>query len=321
MGDLKNILQKQGGFHLIQNYIKSGVFFLACIQLILLGKSKKALEILRLIIQLKLKMKFEKKYKKFIVEFKKNHDLSKLNHEHSDIIWFCWLQGIDNAPKLVQTCFYSLKKHIKDRKIILLTIDNYKDYVTFPDYIQEKINKGIISKTHMSDLLRLELLIKYGGTWIDSTVYCTGGDIPDYIFDSDLFLFQCLKPGLDGHVISISSWFITSYTNHPILLMTRDLLYSYWAKYNYVKEYFIFHLFFQLAIEAYPDEWKSVIPYSNSIPHILLLRLFEKYNEEVWNEITRISPFHKLTYKFEKTYNAHAEFEMENTYYKKIVNE
>ena len=35
------------------------------------------------------------------------------------------------------------------------------------------IDSGQITKTHLSDLLRLELLIRYGGTWIDATVFCT----------------------------------------------------------------------------------------------------------------------------------------------------
>jgi hypothetical protein len=37
----------------------------------------------------------------------------------------------------------------------------------------EKYQKKIIDNTHFSDLLRLELLIKYGGTWIDASVLVT----------------------------------------------------------------------------------------------------------------------------------------------------
>ena len=54
--------------------------------------------------------------------------------------------------------------------------------------VMEKWEKGIITHTHMTDLLRLELLIKYGGMWIDATVLCTAKEeeIPCYFFDSDL---------------------------------------------------------------------------------------------------------------------------------------
>lgn len=63
-------------------------------------------------------------------------------------------------------------------------------------------------------------------------------------------------------------------------------------------DYFIFHAFFQIVIERYSDEWEKVIPFSNSVPHILLLRLFEEYDERIWNAIKVQSPFHKLSYKF-----------------------
>ena len=35
-----------------------------------------------------------------------------------------------------------------------------------------------------------------------------------------------------------------------------------------------------IVLDFYLDDWKKVIPASNSIPHILLLRLFEKFDEE-----------------------------------------
>ena len=86
-----------------------------------------------------------------------------------DYVWFCWLQGIDSAPKLVQDCYNSIRYWLKDKEIIVITKENYKQYVEFPDYIIEKWEKGIISNTHFSDLLRLELLIRHGGLWLDAT--------------------------------------------------------------------------------------------------------------------------------------------------------
>jgi hypothetical protein len=42
-----------------------------------------------------------------------------------------------------------------------------------------------------------------------------------------------------------------------------------------------------------------VIPCSNAAPHILLLRLFEPYDGTVMDAVKEMTPFHKLTYKFE----------------------
>ena len=40
-----------------------------------------------------------------------------------------------------------------------------------------------------------------------------------------------------------------------------------------------------------------MVPVSNSTPHILLLRLFEPYDDRVWQAVTAATPFHKLSYK------------------------
>lgn len=103
------------------------------------------------------------------------------------MIWWCWLQGIENAPSIVKAYFNSLMREFKGSKVqegqglsdgyVIKVIDekNWKEYVEHPDYIVKEWEKKQIPPALFSDLLRLELLIKYGGTWIDSTVLCTGG--------------------------------------------------------------------------------------------------------------------------------------------------
>ncbi|MDE5947156.1 MAG: capsular polysaccharide synthesis protein [Oscillospiraceae bacterium] len=312
MGKLTEIFKKQGGSRLIKQYWKGGELPTAVAEFLILGRSKTALEILRLSANFKLKKKLRKKYKQKISDFVNNYKFKKSENK-SKKVWVCWFQGIEQAPPLVQKCYQSLKEHLTDREIVLITENNYQEYVQFPEHIQKKIDSGIISKTHMSDLLRLELLLRYGGTWIDSTVYCTGGKIPSYMLDSDLFVFQKLKPGSNGNSISISSWFISSCADHPILALTKEMLYEYWSINNDMIDYFIFHYFFQLAIEQYPEEWKNVMPFCNSIPHILLLRLFEEYDENIWNAVKEMTPFHKLSYKF-----SDEQANVQGTYYKKI---
>lgn len=309
---LKETLEKQGGLSLIKRYIKGGAFFTAVGELLLLGKSRTALEILRNAASLKIIQKLEKKYSKKILEIEKTYS------ETNDIvyprkIWFCWFQGLDKAPDIVKICFKSIQKCITDREIVLITEKNYHKYISFPEEIQNKIDNEIIKGAHLSDLLRLELLYNYGGTWIDATVFCSSKNIPTYMLDSDLFLFQCLKPGKDGQPTIISNWFITAKPNHKYIYILRELMYNYWKKNNDVVDYFIFHDFFQLIIDRYPVEWDKVIPFSNSIPHILLLRLFEEYDEKLWNAVINMSPFHKLSYKFED-----AKMTIQNTYYQKI---
>ena len=307
-----DIFRKQGGIKLLKQYWQGGALFTGVGEFLLLGKSRTALEILRLSTTLKTKQKLEKEYRRKLDEFDQNY----VEGEHcaSNKVWVCWFQGIENAPELVKKCYESLQKNLTDKEIVLITKDNIKDFVEFPEEIQRKIDQGLIKGAHLSDLLRLELLIRYGGTWIDSTVYCSGKNIPSYMFDSDLFLFQNLKPGRDGHCTVISNWFITATSNNRILMATRTLLYEYWTKHRELMHYFLFHLFFQIVIERYSDEWNRVIPVSNSTPHVLLLRLFEQYDPVVWEALTNMMPFHKLSYKYDEK-----EAQKVNTFYERIM--
>lgn len=304
------IFNKVGGKEILRQYWQSHVLCFALTQTLLQGFSKKSLEIVRLSVNNKRLKKLRKKYRKTINAFTQSYRPAP--RETSNKVWVCWLQGMESAPKLVRQCYQSLQEHLTDREIVLLTEDNYKNYVNFPEHIQEKIDNGTITKTHFSDLLRLELLIHHGGTWIDATVYCSG-KLPDYMLNSQLFAFQTLKPGLDGHPTCMSSWFLTACTNHPILLLARELLYTYWQKNKKLVDYFLIHDFFQLAMEAYQAEWNQVIPFSNELPHILLLRLFEPYNQGVWQAVKNMTPVHKLTYKFTPEQSL-----LPDTYYKKL---
>ena len=177
-----------------------------------------------------------------------------------------------------------------------------------------KYERGVITKTHFTDLLRLELLINYGGTWIDSTVLCTG-EIPDFIKQSELFLYRELKPGLDGHSIALSSWFIESTTNNKVLIAVREMLYDYWKKNNTLIDYFLLHIFLQLALEKYPEEEAKMVKVSNSTPHILLLDIFKPYNKFLYEAIKKQTPIHKLAYKRSKE-----EMEKRGTYFDEIIN-
>ncbi len=222
---------------------------------------------------------------------------------YSNKVWWCWLQGEENCPALQKECLKSIRKNLHDRDIIIITNDNLYEYIELPDYIKDKHKKGIISDTHFSDLIRLELLIKYGGTWIDSTAYCTGYD--KELFDKPLFVYKNLnnlwfsnKHSFDEEPIIADNWFITSEIGNPILIAVRDLLFDYWKRYNYLVDYFIFHYFFTLVVNyKYRTEFDSIILKSHLVPHLLQYECFKEYDKTKINMIICESPFHKLTHK------------------------
>lgn len=220
------------------------------------------------------------------------NDLPTYQHTHqtNKTIFWCWLQGIQEAPKLYISNLYSLKMNCKDFNIIIINETNMYNYIKFPTYIIEKYKKKYFSRSHFSDLLRLELLIKYGGTWIDASVLITKY-VKEY-FTKDLFFFQ--ERGNDGYVGS--SWFITSEKGSPILRTTRDLLYEYWRNNYSLYNYFTFHIFFKMSCEIYIQDLKNVQYISNVQPHILQSKLREKFSQEKFNKIINNVTVHKLTF-------------------------
>jgi len=315
MGNFAKLFKKVGGWNVIKDYFRSHVFLFASTQTVLNGFDKKSLEIVRLSVDNKIYKRLRRKFAKFVQSFVQEHPAQSCVQKHNPIIWTIWLQGMDQAPEIVQKCYASMQASITDRPIVVITEDNFRDYVTFPDYILEKYEKGIISKVHFADLLRVDLLANHGGTWLDGTVFCSGAPFQPYILDSELFLFQTLKPGLDGQCRCISSWLMTAYAGNPIILLTQALLHAYWKKYDRAVEYFILHDFMQMALEAYPEVWSKVVPLSNATPHILLLRLFEPFDPHVWEGVKGQTSFHKLSYKFTPE-----EAQREGTYYQMVLN-
>lgn len=86
-------------------------------------------------------------------------------------IWICWLQGEELAPPIVKYCIQSIRQHSTGREVVVITHQNRNLYAPLPDYIEEKVENGSISLTHLSDILRASLLYHRGGIWVDSTIF------------------------------------------------------------------------------------------------------------------------------------------------------
>ena len=255
--------------------------------------------------------KLKRKYRKILINDNPVTNDEKII-EKSNKIWICWFQGIENAPELVKACYNSVLKNYKDKEIIVLTEENYKKYVDIPEYILKKWKKGYITFAHFSDILRIELLSKYGGLWLDSTIFTTKKS--DLVFNEDIDLFVYKQVDLDRKnslAVVASNWLIYANKNNNIINLTKKLLYYYWKDYNYAINYNIFHIFFKLATEVYKDEWKNVPTFNNISPHILQFELNDDFQEIRFNEIKNMSDFHKLNWRIKS--------ENKNSFYNYIV--
>lgn len=218
-------------------------------------------------------------------------------------IWILWLQGFEQAPDLVKVCVQSVKRALGTKEhIYLLDEKNLSDYIELPDYILQKWKNRKIGYAHFSDIIRLRLLNLYGGVWIDATVYFTGNKLPDYIRSSKLFMFTIYKNWrrCDEPMIA-ANWLISSEPGNKMLIILEALLHEYWKNEDVAVNYVIFHIFWTMVVECFPEEWEQVEKILRDTSQLLCNELNCKFNEVRFQHLKRMTDIHKLCYRYPYT--------------------
>ena len=144
-------------------------------------------------------------------------------------IWMVWLQGEENAPDIVKASINSVRAHANGREVIVLDKNTVKKYTKLPDYVWKKFKEKKMTAAMLSDLIRLDLLFRYGGTWIDATVLLEDR-IPDKILNSDVFMFQLINSCTNAarrKYHTLESWFIHATPHNRLILKIREILLEY----------------------------------------------------------------------------------------------
>jgi capsular polysaccharide synthesis protein len=136
------------------------------------------------------------------------------------IVWFLWLQGLEEAPEIVKICHRSW---IERCGWDVMTIDESKvrEFATLG-------HGGVAARqspNHRGDLLRLDLLTHRGGVWVDATCFCVSA-LDDWLPDlmqSGFFAYDSPAPDRP-----LCSWFIASRKGHPLARVMLDKMYPYW---------------------------------------------------------------------------------------------
>lgn len=218
--------------------------------------------------------------------------------EKSEVsVWVCWLQGIESAPDIVKCCINSIKRNVEGI-VHVITYENYSSYVDIEKNIIDKHEEGLISKTHFSDILRLALLYKYGGIWIDATVLMMSSELPDYVYKLPLFMYRISATMDEGYCNprKFSSWFIAAQKENPIVGMTYKFLNYYWSKED-TMPYFLMHYVMRLLWDKYDNVDKDKLFLYNCNCYMLADVLNNQYDVFLWEMIKREQPIQKLSYK------------------------
>lgn len=261
-------------------------------------------------------------YEKTFADFLKKYDwdqnkiFNQSKSQYSNCIWVCWWQGLDQAPEIVKACVESIKRNARNHPVIVLTEENYKQYVDIPQWVEEKKNKGIITRTNYSDLLRLSLLAKHGGMWLDATFYCAN-PIPDEYFNMRIWSIK--RPNY-AHA-SVASGFFAGYSlacnekSRWMFATIRDFFLHYWKNNDTMVDYLMVDYMIVLAqkMDKRIAQAFDEIPSNNPLCDELIKNLDKAYDETVWVKLKKDTLLFKLTWKqsFMKQKDGHPTFYVE----------
>lgn len=214
------------------------------------------------------------------------------------IIWIFWWQGINAMPEIVKSCFASVLENAVDYKVVLLTCENYKEYVTLPDIILTKFAEKKISITHFSDCLRMQVLGSLGGLWLDATILVTN-NLPAEIANNPFYTRRIKE---DTPFVSNGKWsgyFISASQGNIMFKMVNEIFYNYWLKHNALIDYLFIDYAIMVCYKNIPQIRKMIeaVPYNNGNIHIFFSKLNNPYESKEYNDICNNSYLHKLSYK------------------------
>ena len=166
-----------------------------------------------------------------IIENSLNLPNTKRKNKIPKIIWGYWNTGIQNAPQLVQKCIKNWKKYNPKWEIIILDDNNLSKYIDTSIFNNIIVKNSFVQKK--SDLIRLLLLQKYGGIWMDSSIFLTQS--LDWILklqkqkNVDIICYYAEFFTANHKYPVIENWFIASTPNNQFInLWLEDfLLYLY----------------------------------------------------------------------------------------------
>ena len=256
----------------------------------------------------------EKEFYEFII----NYEFNTCNQKNSKIIWTLWMQGYENAPELVKSTIDSIRKfaELNNFQFILLEENTIEKYIVFPKLIKEKMDLGVIDYTKISDILRVSLLAKYGGTWVDATIYMKEE------FDSSLLLqnYYTIKTGgIEDYSPNISNnrwkgFFLSG--NSSLFSFTRDFFFEYYSRYDIAVDYLLIDYIFDMAYK-YDEKIKNqMLELEKSNPNLFWLEshLGDEFDQKVWDNITETTKVFKTTYKLSEEIKSN-----KNNFYSKLI--
>ena len=246
-------------------------------------------------------------------------------------LWTLWVQGLDAAPPVVRACVDSWRHWNPQWQFEIL--DEPRVFELLPDLRDWRDRWPGMTATSFSDLIRVNLLSRFGGVWTDATCLCRR---PLDVWLPGLArqgFFAFVNPATDR---LLASWFLAARPGAPLIQRWAAVSNDYWRhgaervlvdmddllkapehaeyrgnrlawfdpddpRYRTHYPYFWFHYLFE-GLVAKPDliaSWQSMPKMTADIPHRLQQAGLRRPVDEPLRQEFRlgIAPLYKLTYK------------------------
>ncbi len=228
------------------------------------------------------------KYQK--VEYENNDRLA------SKHIWSFWWQGEDAAPEIIKLCMASMRANKGEFTVTVIDRNNYKEWIELPDYILDKVNRGLISITHLSDIIRMALLNKYGGVWLDATVIML-----NKIEDSWLRYpyFTAKQKEKACPIVSKYRWtgsFVIGKKRFPYYSFLMECFLEYWKNHNEMIDYFLIDYLTDIAYSTLAFYRKSFneLPENNIKMYNAALHMNEEFDYQKYKQLKECTILFKI---------------------------
>lgn len=253
----------------------------------------------------------EHNYSDILDHFK--NDKIVLTHTKGQYIWVFWGQGEKQMPPLIKACYKQLVHF--NSNVILVTYQNLSDYINLSPIIYKKVKNGQICWANFSDIIRNTLLAKYGGLWLDATVWVSGKLPIDKLSQMEFFTANgCVEKRTKKSVFfwtsdrwNWSSWCLWSReSGYKLYNFVSEMLQAIAIRESYWPDYVIQDYLIHYACRNYKNIRHDMesITIHNPYRYDLLKIIERPYNEYTYNQIVKSDFVFKLAYRTPKKQNS-----------------
>lgn len=214
----------------------------------------------------------EKQFGTFVDQYKEqliyNYDILIDDSWRQNKIWVFW-NNPDSMPLMVQSCIDRIRQMSNGHEVVILTEENLRDYIDFEPLVWRKYGEGKITRTHLSDFIRVAVLYRYGGVYFDSTIYPTR-PLDDKFFNLPFFSNHTERTPNDPQIAHSrwSSFMCGCRRGNLLMKAALETFTEYWKRYNGLMDYVLIDYTYNILYNHVPSIKQMIdnTPFNN--PHI-----------------------------------------------------